>query len=253
MKTERRRNQIIASLQAIQSDLTVEELAETFKVSGLTIRRDLERLEADKVILRTHGGCILRTSVQSGYHTRVVEHLELKQAIGRAAAAEVADGDVILIADGSTTFHLASHLARVKKLSVFTNSLGIIPVLSRFPDSEVYVLGGQYDKEMRFIAGSMMERTLEELNFDKVFLGTDAIDAKGNCLTYNANLARIVEAMLRRGTRKILLADHTKAGARSYAIYATLADFDVWYTTPGVDHNQLRQYRRQTAVKVVTT
>jgi DeoR/GlpR family transcriptional regulator of sugar metabolism len=252
MEPEKRRDQIIAELQALQSELTVEELARSFKVSGLTIRRDLERLEADKVILRTHGGCILRTSVQSAYHMRVVENLELKQAIGRAAATEVNDGDVILINDGSTSFHLAAHLGRVKKLSVFTNSLGIIPVLSRFPGIEVYVLGGQYDKEMRFVAGSMMERSLEELNFDKVFLGTDAIDAQGNCLTYNPNIARIAEIMLRRGARRILLADHTKAGAKGYAVYARLSDFQVWYTSPGISEVQLRRYRQQTSVNVAT-
>ena len=239
-------------MQALQSELTVEELVRTFKVSGLTIRRDLERLEADKVILRTHGGCILRTSVQSAYHMRVVENLELKQALGRVAATEVEDGDVILIADGSTTFHMAPHLGGVRKLSVFTNSLGIIPALSRFPNIDVYVLGGQYDKEMRFVAGSMMERILEDLNFDKVFMGTDAVDAKGNCLAYNPNIARIVEIMVRRGRRRILLADHTKTGAKGYAVYARLSDFQVWYTTPGISDPQLRRYRQQTNVRVVT-
>lgn len=251
MGPEKRRDQIIANLQALQSELTVEELARSFKVSGLTIRRDLERLEADKVILRTHGGCILRTSVQSAHHMRVVDNLDMKQAIGRAAATEVEDGDVILILDGSTTFHLAAYLGRVKKLSVFTNSLGIIPVLSRFPNVDVYVLGGQYDKEMRFVAGSMMERTLEGLNFDKVFLGADAVDAKGDCLTYNANLARVVETMLRRGERRILLADHTKVGAKSHAVYANLSDFHVWYTTQGIGAVQLRRYRQQTTVTIV--
>jgi len=251
MKPEQRQQQIMAQLRALQAELSVEELAQKFAVSALTIRRDLERLEVDGAILRTHGGCVLRGTVASAYHRKVALNFELKQAIGRAAAHAVKSGDAILINDGSTTFHLAPHLEPIGKLSVYTNSIAVISELSRFPQIRFYILGGEYDPEMHFLGGSMMEQILEGLHFDSVFLGTDAIDANGNCLVNDPDNSRLTEIMLRRGTRRILLADRTKVGANAHSVYARLSDFDVWYTTSGINPAQLRRFSQQTVVKVV--
>ena len=251
MKPKQRQERILAQLHALQSELAVEELAKQFAVSSLTIRRDLDELEADRVILRTHGGCVLRATVESEYQNRVALNFELKQAIGRAAAKEVKGGDIILINDGSTAFHLAPHLGHLEKLSVHTNSLAIIPVLGRFPGVRLYILGGEYNSEMNFIRGSMTEQALEALQFDIVFLGTDAVDARGNCLVSDPDIARLAEIMLRRGARRILLADHTKVGAKAHVVYGSLSDFDVWYTTPKINPLQLRQLNQMTTVKVV--
>jgi DeoR/GlpR family transcriptional regulator of sugar metabolism len=234
----------------LQSEISVAELARKFTVSDLTIRRDLDGLENDKAIVRTHGGCILRTSVESAYHKRVSLNFELKQAIGRAAAREVKSGDVILINDGSTPFHLAPHLGSVSSLSVYTTSLAVISVLRRFPGVRLYVLGGEYNPKMEFIGGSMTEQILEGLHFDRVFLGADAIDAKGKCLVSDPDVARLTEIMLRRGTRRLLLADDTKVGANGHAVYAALSDFDAWYTTPKISPVQLRKFEQQTTVKI---
>jgi DeoR/GlpR family transcriptional regulator of sugar metabolism len=252
MKPLQRQQQILSQLRALQSELSVEELAKKFAVSELTIRRDLEQLDSEKAILRTHGGCVLKTSIASCYHQRVAINFELKQAIGRAAAKEVKAGDVILLNDGSTPFHLAPHLGPIGPLRVYTNSLAVLSVLSRYPAIRVYILGGEYDRHMQFIGGSMMEQTLEGLQFGTVFLGTDAIDARGNCLVVDPDIARLTEIMLRRGARRILLADHTKVGGNGHCIYARLSDFDAWYTTSGINAVQLRQFGQETKVRLVT-
>jgi len=251
MKPEQRQQQILAQLRALQTELSVEELALKFAVSPLTIRRDLEQLETGGAVLRTHGGCVLRGTLGSVYQRRVALNFELKQAIGRTAAKEVKGGDAILINDGSTAFHLAPHLGPIAKLDVYTNSISVISELSRFAQVRLYILGGQYNPELHFLGGSMMEQMLEGLHFDSVFLGADAIDANGNCLVVDPDISRLTEVMLRRGTRRILLADHTKVGANAHAVYARLSDFDVWYTTPGINPVQLRRFSQQTVVKVV--
>ena len=125
-------------------------------------------------------------------------------------------------------------------------------MLNRFPAVRVYILGGEYHSEMRFIGGSLLEQTLEALQFDTVFLGADAIDAKGNCLVSEPDVARVTEIMLRRGTRRILLADHTKVGAQAHVVYARLSDFDMWFTTPSINPMQLRQFSQLTNVKVAS-
>ena len=190
--------------------------------------------------------------MESAYYKRIALNFELKQAMGRAAAREVKTEDVILINDGSTPFHLAPHLGRVGKRSVYTNSLSVISLLNRFPAVRVYILGGEYNAEMHFISGNMMEQTLEGLRFDRVFLGADAIEAKGNCLVSDPDKARATEIMLRRGSQRILLAHHTKVGAHAHVVYARLSDFDTWFTTPSINPAQLRQLGQHTNVKVVS-
>ncbi len=251
MKPEERQEQIMAQLRALQSEVNVEELAKMFKVSPLTIRRDLDQLVLSGAIIRTHGGCVLRTTVESVYHQQVAHNFELKQAIGRAAAEEVKDGDMILINDGSTPFHLAAYLAKKHNLSVYTNSMAVVSELSRFHDTKLHVLGGQYNSAMHFMGGSMTEQILEGLYFDSVFMGADAIDGRGNCLVSDPDIARLTQAMLRRGKRKILLADHTKVGAVGHAVYAKLSDLDAWYTTPGIKRSLLNEFRKQTSVRTV--
>jgi DeoR/GlpR family transcriptional regulator of sugar metabolism len=248
VKPNERQQEIMVRLRALQSELSVDELAGQFKVSPLTIRRDLEQLERAGAILRTHGGSVLRTAVESDYHQRVALNFELKQAIGKAAAQEVKSGEMILINDGSTPFHLACHLGEKGSLSVYTNSMAVVSELSRFPSIRIYVLGGEYNSAMHFMGGSITEQLIEGLLFDSVFLGADAIDSSGHCLVADPLVARLTQIMLRRGRRRFLLADHTKVGAVGHAVYGQLSDLDAWYTTPGIRATLLSKFRKQTNV-----
>jgi len=242
MKPEERQNEILAILRAMQKEFHVEELADMLGVSPLTIRRDLKQLTLDKSIIRTHGGCLAagRASLETGYYEKVALHFELKQAIGKAAARLVSSGEAILINDGSTTYHLATHLAGKGPLTVCTNSLAMISELSRYTDIHLSILGGDYNPEHYSISGSLTENMLDLLHFDTVFLGVDAVDDSGRCMVCDSAEAGVAKAMLRSGTRKILLADHTKAASKGYIAYGTLRDFDTWITTPGIMNEQLR-------------
>jgi len=227
----------------------VEELTSEFGVSALTIRRDLEQLEGKGAVLRTHGGCILRTSIESTYHQRVATHFALKQAIGRRASQELDGANTIMINDGSTTFHLAAHLGGRGPLSVYTNSIAMIPEISRFPDVRLYILGGEFDRRMYLLGGDITEQILERLYFDVVFLGADAVDRSGWCLVPSLTEARLTQVILRRGKKKILLADHTKCTKDSHAAYARIADFDLWITTPGIPPELLDPFHKLVRIR----
>jgi DeoR/GlpR family transcriptional regulator of sugar metabolism len=252
MKPRQRQLEIIALLRALQRELTVEEIASAFGTSPLTIRRDLDCLVGEGAILRTYGGCIIRSGLGAAYQERVARNFKLKEAIGRAAAQMVRSGEIILIDDGSTTFHLASHLMERAPLTVATNSIAIIPELSRFPGIQIEILGGAYNKDSNFLGGSLTERLLEMLYFDAVFVGADAIDEDGRCQVRFPEVARLTQLMLKRANRRFLLADHSKAGAHGYVTYGNLKDFDLWITTKGIHPKRLAFYRKLTTVKEVT-
>ncbi len=250
-KREFRQERILNRLRALQDELTVEQLAQTFAVSPLTIRRELDRLERDGAILRTHGGCVLRTAVESSYHERASRNFELKEAIGRAAAEQLDSARTILINDGSTTFHLAAHLQGRTGLHVYTNSIAMIREINRFPGVRLFVLGGEFDRDLSLVGGELTEFLVESLYFDIVFLGADAIAPKGACQVATLAEARLTQVMLRRGKRKVLLADHTKCEIESHATYARLSDFDLWITTPGIPKELREEFDKLVTIREV--
>lgn len=252
MKPDVRQQNILGRLRALEREWKVDELAAVLHVSPLTIRRDLDCLANTGAIVRTLGGCIAAGKVQNTvYQARVAKHFEDKQAIGREAAREVREGDVLIINDGSTSFHLASCLGTCGRITVYTNSIAMIGELSRFPAIRLYVLGGEYHSDLFYLGGGLMERVLETIRADIVFLGTDAIDRQGRCLVSDQDVARTTQMMMRRAKRKILLADGTKREAVGSVVYATLRDFDLWITSGRSNPGAMKPFRKMTTIREV--
>ena len=253
MKPEIRQQQLMNRLRAVEREWRVDELACALKVSPLTIRRDLDVLERTGAIVRTLGGCFALVRNQNAvYQKRVATRFEIKQAIGRAAAREVHSGDTLLINDGSTTFHLASCLGGCGPITVYTNSVAMIGEVSRFENVRLFLLGGEYHRDLSYLGGGLMAGVLETIKADTVFLGADGVDARGHCLALNPEAARDARMMLRRARRKILLADATKVGNRAGAVYGTLQDFDLWITTSGMPRALFKHLRQATTIREVT-
>lgn len=251
MRPEERREKILLRLRALQKEWRVEEIAKALKVSPLTIRRDLDLLAEQGAVLRTHGGCVHagRMALDSAYHQRVANNFDMKAAIGAEAARAIKPGNVVLISDGSTCFHLASHLENVGKVTVYTNSIVMVPELVRFPNVRLYIIGGEYIKELHCLGGSLLQKTIENVKFDVVFLGADAVDANGRCLTQEQETARTAQMMMKCGRQTILLCDHTKYDAKAHVSYGSLGDFDMWITTPGLPAEAKRKLSKMTEIR----
>jgi len=255
MKPNDRQQQILSWLRAMRREWRVDEIAAGLGVSPLTIRRDLDQLASENLVLRTHGGCIHagRVAMETEYHQRVATHFDLKQAIGANAAGEVREGDVILISDGSTCFHLASHLGQCGAVTVYTNSLTMASEVNRFSHVRLRLLGGEVRRDQFCLGGGMLDRNLDQVEFDTVFLGADKVDPTGRCLVDDETSARTAQLMLRRGKRAILLADHTKVGGTGHVVYGTLSDFDLWITSKGLPAALRGKLSRQTTIREVKT
>ncbi len=179
---------------------------------------------------------------------QVAANYEAKEAIGRAAARLVKSGDVLLLSDGSTTFHLASCLGGCGPITVYTNSIAMIEEFERFPHIRLYIIGGEYHANMSYVGGSLTGRMLEGIVADMVFMGTDAIDRAGRCLARDHDIAETARAMLGHGRRRILLADGSKVRSKASVVYGSLRDFDLWITS-SPESPELRRLSRYTRVK----
>lgn len=250
-----RQQQILGRLRAIQREWRVDEIAAALGVSPLTVRRDLERLAQEGTILRTHGGGIYagRMAQEAPYHDRVAARYDLKRAIGREAVRQIQPGESILVDDGSTCFHVATQLDRSMSLSLCTNSMPIVAELASSRCVELTLIGGAYDARRQHLGGPVTEWLLERFTFDRVFLGSDCVDARGRCLVETPEMARTARAMLEKGRRKILLADHTKCAAPSGRVeYARLDHFDEWITTGGLPASLRRTLGKMTRITIAT-
>jgi len=247
-----RQDKILKLLRATQRVWGVDELIDFFKVSPMTIRRALTQLEEDGVVLRTHGGCIATMYSQflASYQDKIATNFELKSRIGKLAAQSIGDARTVMLFDGSTTFHVLPHLAGFNALSVYTNSIAMISELSRLPKIDVYVLGGQYNRTMSFLEGGLTEVAIQQMHFDVVFFGVDAVSPAGECLVANHETARMIQQALERAKRAILLADHTKTRVTGRVRCVELSALDAWITTDGLPAAERKRFEKMVRLLV---
>jgi DeoR/GlpR family transcriptional regulator of sugar metabolism len=226
------RRQAVLRRLAAHGEAGFTELAEEFGVSEMTIRRDLESLEADGLARRVRGGAI---SVVSGSYepplsVRAATASGAKAAIGSAAAALVNEGDTVIIDVGTTTLELARALHGRRGLTVVTASLPIAVELGNDPDVRVLVTGGEVRHGELSLAGGMAEDAFTGFNCDLAFIGVAGVCATPGLTEYNPGDARVKRAAIGAARRTIVLADSSKLGRVAFATVAPLSAVDVLVT-----------------------
>jgi DeoR/GlpR family transcriptional regulator of sugar metabolism len=196
-------------LRAVRSGSThVSDLAASFGVSEMTVRRDLRALAREGRLERVRGGAVNATS-ERPFDEIVVERLEAKDRIGAAAAAQVQDGQTVMIDIGTTTLQAARHL-RGRKITVVTTSLAVYEELVPDPDIELILPGGLVRRNYRSLVGVLAESSLRQLKADLLFLGTSAVDAELGVWDTTMVEVPIKRAMIDAAERVTLLADIEK-------------------------------------------
>ncbi|SFB87825.1 transcriptional regulator, DeoR family [Halobiforma haloterrestris] len=225
------RKRTIVELVSDRDGCSVEELAEELDVSKATIRRDLDDLEEERLVERSHGGAVPVTAVgrEETYVQKEVQNLDSKVAIGSRAATEIHDGQVVFFDSGTTTMQVARQAPTDASFIPVTNS-PLLALELGTEGTEVKLTGGTLRHRTRALVGPSAEQFLERTNFDLLFLGTNAIDADGALTTPNEDEASMKERMVERAERVVLVADRTKFGERSFVQFASLEDVDVLVT-----------------------
>lgn len=228
MASRERRTEIQAVLAA-QGRVAISELAQTFDVSEMTIRRDLETLEAQGVARRVRGGAIsaVSRSYEPPFASRAVQAQQAKQAIAEAAAAFVDFGETAILDVGSTALELARCLRGRGGLTVVTPNVRAAIELANEPDTRVILTGGIVRPGELSLIGDTAERTFAELNCDVLFLGIGGVHPDKGFTEYNLDDARIKRAALAAASRCVALADGSKLDRICLATVAPLGAADV--------------------------
>jgi len=215
----------IAQLIALQSAVTVPDLGKRFSVSDMTVRRDLQRLEQEGILVRIYGGAVARVSEQdAAYGVREQVQREEKRAIARVAASLVNPGDTILIDAGTTTAQLARHLHGKMALTVITNSLCVLRELGGDSQITLIATGGTVRHSTLSFVGSWAEEMLSRFRADRLFLAATAVDLERRLFNSNVHETGVKRRMIRSARQVILSADHTKFEKQSTVKIADLSE-----------------------------
>ena len=219
---EERRAAIMSMLDRAAS-VQVSELARTFGVSAVTIRADLDALEADGKLRRTHGGAV------SLSRALTVSIQDKRINVNVAAALElVDDGDALLIDSGTTALEFVRTLGARTGITVITADLTIANYIDEsLPGVDVILLGGALRKGHRYLFGPLAMRGLEVLHADKAFLCPTSLVPERGLMTNFEQMAEIKEAFLRAARLRVALLDASKVDAPGLMRFAGLSDIDV--------------------------
>jgi DeoR/GlpR family transcriptional regulator of sugar metabolism len=196
-------------LRAVRSGAThVSELAESFGVSEMTVRRDLRALAREGKLERVRGGAV-NASTERPFAETAVERFDAKDRIGAAAARLVEDGQTVMIDIGTTTLQVAHHL-HGRAITVVTTSLAVYEELVDDPAIELILPGGVVRRNYRSLVGVLAEDSLRQLKADILFLGTSAVDVELGVWDSTMVEVPIKRAMIEAAEAVALVADAEK-------------------------------------------
>ncbi|HEY4208803.1 MAG TPA: DeoR/GlpR family DNA-binding transcription regulator [Puia sp.] len=221
MTSQNRERKILGLLEEA-GEVSVTTLVTELAASDMTIRRDLNRLAADGLILRTHGGAMKVDLLahKKRFENKSAANVAAKDIICRLAAEQIKDGDTIFMDCGSTVFRLCKFI-RNRRIKVITNSLPVVVELTNSAVS-VNIIGGEYDHDRQAVHGVMAEEHIARYRASKAFLGVDGLSAKG--LFANTELeASITQAFAARAKTIYLLCDASKIDKDTYFKFADLS------------------------------
>ncbi len=240
-KTLERRAKILEILEN-QEKVIVTDLSPIFKVSDVTIRNDLYKLEEKGLLIRTRGGAIKSQRVKIDYqlNKELTHHLKEKKLIGKKAAQLVREGDTILLDSGTTTLEVAINLININNLTIITNALNIAGELLNHGNSKLVMLGGNLRPSSSSFMGPMTENNIKNLYCDKVFLGVNGIDSKYGISTTHIEDAYLNKLMIDISKEVIVVTDSSKFLKRSFSKIAPIDSVNVVITDSKIPDEELK-------------
>lgn len=256
--TERER--LILDLMQDRGFASFQELDAKLDASPATIRRDLERMAQQGLLLRVRGGAKLTAQATPGgsavpklrgvpFHENISHHRQQKTAIGRAAAALCIQGEAVMIDGGSTTLQMCPHLDGLN-LQVLTNSLHIVDALMPQQGTRILVPAGSVFREQSIILSAAGEESMPRFHAPKLFMGAAAVGAHG-IMQADVVLVAAERRLIERAEQIIILVDSSKFRGPSGNVVCGLEDVDVIVTDSGLTEDDRRMVEQAGARLIV--
>jgi DeoR family transcriptional regulator of aga operon len=233
--SQRRRLAILEDLANLRQ-VSVSQLSHRFNVSEVSIRHDLHELESRGLLRRVRGGAVSvpQTILEWSFNEKMLMNAEQKERIGRAAAAMIQSGDVIVMDSGTTVVHVARHISQHilarGQLTVITSSLPIVRELGSWSGVHLILLGGVYLPMQEVLVGPQAIASMAGLHADKMFLGAGGLSLEIGATTATVLDAEVDRLCVQASEQVIAVIDSSKIGRRGLAPVVPLTEIDVLVT-----------------------
>lgn len=244
MLPNQRREKILDLLKE-DGSAKVNDLARIFKVTEVTVRQDLEKLDKEGLVIREHGGVYLKNVEDQVRNFSLIhqDNLKQKEIIAQKCLEFIHPGDVIILDSGSTTTEIAKKIKDINGLTVITNALNIALMLGANPNITVVMTGGEFKPPTLSLTGQKAADFFKGLNVQKLFLATAGISLKSG-LTYPSISDLVVKkAMIDAADTTYLVADSTKIGKNAFASLGALSLIDFIITDEGVKEKHKQVFK----------
>ncbi|MGZ8597734.1 MAG: DeoR/GlpR family DNA-binding transcription regulator [Actinomycetota bacterium] len=251
MRRAERLSEILQVL-AVDGAADVGALASQLDVSEATVRRDLQLLEEQHMLARTHGGAVASDVMyELPLRYKSARHQAEKGRIAREAARRVGDGAMVGFTGGTTTTEVARAVSDRRGLTVVTNALNIAGELAIHSDLKLVVTGGTARPESYELVGPVAERALDDMNLDIAIVGVDGIAPAEGLTTHHDVEAHTNRTMLDRARIVVAVADSSKLGLVAFARICPLDAVDELITDDAADASTVAAIR-EAGVTVTT-
>jgi DeoR/GlpR family transcriptional regulator of sugar metabolism len=247
--TERSRLDSIVQMLKINTSASFSEIAETFHVSQMTIRRDLQKLVEAGQVIRIPGGARIEhwRGAERSFFERLQKMSPAKQSIGRAAAELVRDGESVVLDSGTTTLYVAREMRARRNVVVFTFSLAVLEELTSAEEIRVELTGGSYRSSSHDLIGHAVAKSLTSIYADTVIFGAAAISFTRGVMVHDPDAQH---ELLQAGKKKILVIDSSKIGTEATYRLCAIEDCDLILTDNGISAEDLARLRQIAKVQV---
>ncbi|MGT2807223.1 DeoR/GlpR transcriptional regulator [Streptococcus iniae] len=213
--------------------VNVNHLSEKLKVSKVTIRKDLDKLESKGLLRREHGYAVLNSG--DDLNVRLSYHYRVKRKIAEQAAQLIGDNDTIMIESGSTCALLAEVLCQTKRnIKIITNSCFIANHVRQYANCQVILLGGNYQTSSEVTVGPLLKEMLNLFHVEHLFVGTDGFTAETGFMGKDMMRSEVVRYMSDVADKTIILTDSSKFQKTSLVnqlsiekVYGVITDKDL--------------------------
>ncbi|MFE5030731.1 DeoR/GlpR family DNA-binding transcription regulator [Streptomyces sp. NPDC056683] len=239
--------------------LEVEEAAAELAVSAATIRRDLDQLAEQQMLVRTRGGAVVHgVSYELPLRYKTARQASEKQRIAKAVADLVEPGETVGLTGGTTTTEVARALAvrgdlttGTPALTVVTNALNIANELAVRPQFKIVVTGGVARPQSYELIGPLADGVLGQITLDVAVLGVVAFDVAHGAAAHDEGEAAVNRLLCERAARVVVAADSSKLGGRAFARICAAELVDVLVTDTAAATATVRRFE-EAGIRVLT-
>ena len=243
MLAAQRKSRILEEV-AISGAMRIADLAAALRVSEVTIRRDVEQLAGQGLVDKVHGGVTANSrssTVEPPFSFNSLREQAAKDAMALVAAELVRPGQAIALMGGSSVYALAKRLRDIPSLTIVTNSVPISDLFAQNPRADqTVVLTGGVRTPTESLVGNIASEVFSRFNLDYVFMGTHGMDSEFGFSSPNLVEAETNREVIRRASKFVVLADHTKWGIRGFTSFANFESADIVITTEGISRSSLQ-------------